>query len=150
MCACVLCACVCVTDRRPRNVNQFPVSGPIRCTFAFHPSTLLHLYPPDTCLVVVYAVGASLSHSVNQSVSQSQTTIIPLILQTSLPTYPAFVSSICLSTPQAPLKLGPLPGKPSHPASLHHYIIQSFVTQDPRPHPRVAHCGTRGPQSQEH
>lgn len=66
MCACVVVCVLCVTDRS-RNVNQFPVSSPIRCTFAFHPSTLLHLYPPDTCLVVVYAVGASLSQSQNHN-----------------------------------------------------------------------------------
>lgn len=67
-CACVALRCVCDW---PRNVNQFPVSSPIRCTFAFHPSNL----PPPTCLpdycLVVYAVGASLGYSVSHNHNHS-------------------------------------------------------------------------------
>lgn len=117
----------------PRNVNRFPVSSfqpnplPLRLS-PFHP-------PPPTCLpdycLVVYAVGASLSHSVSHNHNHSFDSA----------NKPAHTPTICfkhlLVHAPSSLETRTPTGEASHPASLHHYIIQSFVTQDPRPHPEL-------------
>jgi hypothetical protein len=131
-----------------RNVNQFPAPP-------FHPSTLplphLPCYQVLSTAWAYYAVVAPPSLKVSQPVA---TTIIPLVLQqTKNPlSYLAFVSRICLTSLQAPLKAGPLHGRPSHQRHcvirLHHPVVCHL--QDPTIHPRVALVAPLDLETEQH
>lgn len=120
--------CVCVRARAvrdwPRNASQFSSSQ----------SNLLHLLllilPPSAYLPC--CVCSKLPHSVIQSV---RTTIVPLVLPASKPTHPPTRHLFhAIACPRS-LETRTPTWEPGHQASLHHYIIQSFVAQEPQAPP---------------
>lgn len=138
---------LCVTGLGMSTSFQFLVQSVAPCLSSFP----LPARPPATCLA---CLCSGCLNSVIQSVSQPvsavssvTTTITPLILQTNPPNLAGICFAHLLVHPPSSLKTRTPTWEPSRPASLHHYIIQSFAsprTPVPTPElPIVAPVGLR-------